>query len=399
MIYLIKNLKSFAVNNTSMFALFLFCQITVVIVLLFSYGTIQNFELVKKENGKPFSFEVTFGEDAEWHYDKEYREIYNISESLEPVDNKSVKEFLNAIDEKTLSKISELFYFAEDVDAYIIEGNEVSNELIKEASVGFWLTYSKKDKQFHPYDVAFGNTPAIGKVISEEDFVKGRNQALLPEGYIESETGKTVVINGIEYEITGIQLNDDSILIPYIGSPNDLDGIYSIHLDFSSAISDDDYESIKNAAVSVYGGKALLPDIETISSDLPFYDSIIAVAFFLALIAAVTLMILYRYILEKRKRTIAIFRLNGCTKQKITAMLILEVVVITVICTAVSTALYFGCITEHLKGIFTYITQVYNAKNVARLLLIELVSVAVVNAVMIGVQLNKAPIENTGKVE
>ena len=391
MIYTFKNIKAFAANDRLLFILYVICQMTVIHVILLSYGTVQNFKIVKDEGNKPLAFEIAFGNNVEEYYSKETNDFQCIGD--ESVDNKSVKKFLSSIDENTLDSVKEIFYTASCQDAVI---NNDNDDII-DAEVVFYLEYTKDDNQFYPYFEAYENTPVIGTIMSESEYATGIKQAVLPMGYPETEIGNTLDLNGIEYEIIGIQLNDYSVIIPFNGAPDDLNEIYSISFTFDSSISNEDYESIKNAAIEVYGDKAYVPAINTLSDNMPFYNSIVVVSLLLAVIASITLMILYRYIIEKRRRSLAIYRLNGCTKVQIISMLISEIFLIITICTSISVWIYFKITLKQLSLIYTYIKMVYTKQNIFLLLFIELSSVIIINFLMIEFELKKDPIKDIGR--
>lgn len=97
--YIFKNIKSFVQNNILFFCLFIICQITSFIVLLFSFGAFQNFKIIKNQTIEQTSFEICFGNLIEqFRYDD--GSICCTGDGS--VDNGSVKSFLISLMKKLL---------------------------------------------------------------------------------------------------------------------------------------------------------------------------------------------------------------------------------------------------------------------------------------------------------
>lgn len=368
--YIYKNIKSFVQNNILFFCLFIICQITSFIVLLFSFGAFQNFKIIKNQTIEQTSFEICFGNLIEqFRYDD--GSICCTGDGS--VDNGSVKKLLDLLDEKTLEELELIVYFP-----YFNNTNLKFAEGYDHISVAFRLKYLKDEKTLAPYG---SSSVSSGVPLTYEEFMQGSNKITLPCDYSQEYLGADVIIADKHYVVCGIETMDDFIGMSYFNSPNDIDGIENISFYFNDL-----------ATKSAY--YAYIPKIETVSSDkLPFYNSIMAVSVLLALLSAVTLMLLYKYVLQKRSRTIAILRLNGCSKGKSRRICIAEIIIISLICAAIAYALYFGFLIHGLSHYLIYIKAVYGAKNIAVMFAVNVFAAYMVTNIMIVRQLSAKPVD------
>lgn len=368
--YIYKNIKSFVQNNILFFCLFIICQITSFIVLLFSFGAFQNFKIIKNQTIEQTSFEICFGNLIEqFRYDD--GSIHCTGDGS--VDNGSVKKLLDLLDEKTLEELELIVYFP-----YFNNTNLKFAEGYDHISVAFRLKYLKDEKTLAPYG---SSSVSSGVPLTYEEFMQGSNKITLPCDYSQEYLGADVIIADKHYVVCGIETMDDFIGMSYFNSPNDIDGIENISFYFNDL-----------ATKSAY--YAYIPKIETVSSDkLPFYNSIMAVSVLLALLSAVTLMLLYKYVLQKRSRTIAILRLNGCSKGKSRRICIAEIIIISLICAAIAYALYFGFLIHGLSHYLIYIKAVYSAKNIAVMFAVNVFAAYMVTNIMIVRQLSAKPVD------
>lgn len=381
--YIYKNIKSFVQNNILFFCLFIICQITSFIVLLFSFGAFQNFKIIKNQTIEQTSFEICFGNLIEqFRYDD--GSIHCTGDGS--VDNGSVKKLLDLLDEKTLEELELIEYFP-----YFNNTDLKFAEEYDHLPVAFRLKYLKDEKTLAPYG---SSSVSSGVPLTYEEFMQGSNKITLPCDYSQEYIGSDVIIADKHYVVCGIETMDDFIGMSYFNSPDDIDGIESIIFDFNALATKSAYNDITDACKEVYGDYAYVPKIETVSSDkLPFYNSIMAVSVLLALLSAVTLMLLYKYVLQKRSRTIAILRLNGCSKGKSRRICIAEIIIISLICAVIAYALYFGFLIHVLSHYLIYIKAVYSTKNIAVMFAVNVLAVYMVTNIMIVRQLSAKPVE------
>ena len=351
--------------------------------MLFSFGAFQNFKIIKNQTIEQTSFEICFGNLIEqFRYDD--GSIHCTGDGS--VDNGSVKKLLDLLDEKTLEELELIEYFP-----YFNNTDLKFAEEYDHLPVAFRLKYLKDEKTLAPYG---SSSVSSGVPLTYEEFMQGSNKITLPCDYSQEYIGSDVIIADKHYVVCGIETMDDFIGMSYFNSPDDIDGIESIIFDFNALATKSAYNDITDACKEVYGDYAYVPKIETVSSDkLPFYNSIMAVSVLLALLSAVTLMLLYKYVLQKRSRTIAILRLNGCSKGKSRRICIAEIIIISLICAVIAYALYFGFLIHVLSHYLIYIKAVYSTKNIAVMFAVNVLAVYMVTNIMIVRQLSAKPVE------
>ncbi len=385
MTYALKNLKSFAIKNPMIFILFIICQLSAAFVILMSYGAFQNFKLVKNENLSISDLTVSFGNIVEQQTDDDGN-VYLYCDGQ--TDNAQIKKLLDKIDTSVLTDIEYIYYVAYLTSSDLLSNDEFFGE------IAFRLQYSSENAAFVPYSVSYDNSPlAYGEIYSVDDFAKGKHVAILPCMFDESYVGKTVMIDGESYKVCGIDFMDDMVSIPYEDSPDTLDGITEVCFGVENLMSEDTYNSIKQTCEDVFGDYAVVPEIDTVSDNLPFYNSIMLLAIMLSVLSAITLMLLYRYILYTRNRMLAIFRLCGCTIKKARYIFISEVMLMSLCSFGISAFVYFSFAVDKLKSSFVYIDNVYSLKACGIILILFLGVTYVISNLMMTSKLNRSPLE------
>ncbi len=382
--YTIKNLKCFAKENTLIFILFIFCEFAAAFILFLSFGTYQNFKLVKNSDIHKSDIVIGFGNVVD--ETKFNDEVF--FEGDGSVDNSDVKKFLSLLSDDTLNEIDSVVY---SVLVYDYTGNE--NFGGEPLGICFRLEYSQNDKKFVPYDTAFNNSPVLyGKGMSLEDYNSGEKNMVLPYYYSDEYIGQEMLINGESYNIIGVDSVDDFAVIPYINSPDSLGNISNIYFMTNNVISQTAYNDIKTSLKEVFGDYAFIPEVDTISTKLPFYNSIMLISVILTCLAAITLSLLFRYILSTRSRTISILRICGCTNLKVRRIFISEVMLTSLVSFFITVIIYFKIATNELKGSLVYIDIVYSLKNCAILSVVYFLCIYIVLKIMIFITLLKTPV-------
>lgn len=173
---------------------------------------------------------------------------------------------------------------------------------------------------------SFVNNVSFGKWFSEEDIIEGNNKVVLPnypylsknqnfDSYDKYEIGDSYYINGISYDVIGLGILSELVYqIPY----NSIPSIWS----FSAiTIVVDDYkttEEIENFSTylgNLFNGTMVeIPTEATRISLWKDYLSELILIIGIMSLGIFNLVYLYTYILDTRKKEIAINRILGCTK-------------------------------------------------------------------------------------
>ncbi len=166
----------------------------------------------------------------------------------------------------------------------------------------------------------------ITEYFSEEQEEKGEAVALVYNGMDQEIQGwlkdmenpdGTLSILGKEYEVIGSQSWAAAVLIPYQSLEDDtaLYNDFGILLYFHDPVTREQYNQLKETLTAQLGDRVIFPEREIYDfNQLYLYNTILLINGFILLAAALNFALLYRYILMKRKKNLAVFQLCGLTR-------------------------------------------------------------------------------------
>jgi ABC-type antimicrobial peptide transport system permease subunit len=206
-------------------------------------------------------------------------------------------------------------------------------------------TYWSDYEEANGICVALISDPAVFGEISALDSIKYVNQ---------------LKIGGKIYDIIGKQAwNEKGAMFPF-STVADEQLLTSTLISFNSAVSVKTYNQIRDVFNNYMGDKAVFEEIRTIDKDTYYtYKTVILISVFIALIAAINFMILYRYIMSTRKRTTAIFRILGLTPAKLNFMNMSECIILIVPFFILGMVLYQTVFLPRLHTYFVYMQDAY----------------------------------------
>ncbi len=158
---------------------------------------------------------------------------------------------------------------------------------------------------------------------SEEQEEKGEAVALTYKGMDQEIQGwlknmenpdGTLSILGKEYKVIGRQSWAEAVLIPYQSLEDDtaLYNDFGFSLSFHEPVTRDQYNQLKETLTAQLGDRVIFPEREIYDfNQLYLYNTILLINGFILLAAALNFALLYRYILMKRKKNLAVFQLCG----------------------------------------------------------------------------------------
>ncbi|HIS25669.1 MAG TPA: hypothetical protein IAA57_02000 [Candidatus Pullilachnospira intestinigallinarum] len=127
----------------------------------------------------------------------------------------------------------------------------------------------------------------------------------------------TLSILGKEYKVIGRQSWAEAVLIPYQSLEDDtaLYNDFGFSLSFHEPVTRDQYNQLKETLTAQLGDRVIFPEREIYDfNQLYLYNTILLINGFILLAAALNFALLYRYILMKRKKNLAVFQLCGLTR-------------------------------------------------------------------------------------
>ncbi len=344
--YVFVNIKNFIFRDFGMFFLVMLCSIVSAIVISFSYGVYENnkvsLALVRAGSFHDYlNIEFVEGEDGSCVSKAEFVEC--LSQLQE-----KFSDWYNTIDYCTAYVIADgdryECWFGFDGDGIKLEEETYENLRMGDMLTGeVWTDEDEKNGSryalCYDYSKFGGENPILDKI------------------YVDDET---LIIDGNEYTIIGWQSwNCDGAMVPFM-SFNDDAAVDGITIHFDQGLFLNTYQDICNVFSEELGDKAVVDEISMSSfSNNKFfeYKTMTLVVILLALISALNFAILYKFIIEKRKKSTRVFWILGKSKKRIIGMNILEFLIVNVPAFLIGTLIYVYFIVDKVLKYYQYIDK------------------------------------------
>ena len=331
----LKNIKSSITAYKNIYALLFVSQFVGILILLFVYGIITNYNIKLHEKH-------TLTQYVYVNFD-------------EPVSAYSVKEIMPEMLEKMEERLECCFFDLnfQDMDLRVTCIEDYEN-----------------GKYFFPKESFPEERLAAGRYPTEEELMKGKTVAF---AYGEKEksdeptvgVGDKCNVNGKEYEIVGVIdgiYEVDRITIPLNSCTEDMK-LSTLAVMFDKFPTVDDYDVFVRTIKTHYGDNGQISDLEIIElDDIVQYNSVILLAFMIGGIAAFDTILVYRYLLKKRQRQMAIFSVEGATKIQRIMICIIEIVLITMVTTLLGIVLFDLVLKNPLLKVYKPSMKMYTLK-------------------------------------
>lgn len=342
--YTLKNIKSFFINNFIIFILLVISTITSAIVIFFSYGVYQNYNTIlsyKEDDLSDDYIGINYVNIGSEYVTK--RDLLNCLSEIDDISNELREQIIQYDVEGIIDNNSYEFKFLYCDGKFKVA--EKFKENLKKYDNLTEGTYWSDYEEANGICVALISDPAVFGEISALDSIKYVNQ---------------LKIGGKIYDIIGKQAwNEKGAMFPF-STVADEQLLTSTLISFNSAVSVKTYNQIRDVFNNYMGDKAVFEEIRTIDKDTYYtYKTVILISVFIALIAAINFMILYRYIMSTRKRTTAIFRILGLTPAKLNFMNMSECIILIVPFFILGMVLYQTVFLPRLHTYFVYMQDAY----------------------------------------
>ena len=275
--------------------------------------------------------------------------------------------------------MNDLFRYKKYEDKDYEDDSEI--EYDDEGLYGASMTFTVKNGQILP----FGR---IADHISDEDYSKGRKCVVVgtelydPKhhssvGVVDrnatarllSGNDKYITIEGERFDIIRADKQlDGYIYIPFTSIKDDTELWISpdrsiITLSFKQELTSTLYNELKEKAAVVLGDKAYIEELQfTEAEEIYYYRAVLLISVLIAILAAVNMAILYRYILERRSRELAIFRICGCGKLRAVMMYLAECMLINLPLFALTEFLWHRLLMKRFASLFEHFENAYSFK-------------------------------------
>ena len=373
------------------------------LVICFSYGLYQSYNVVIKEGTQPNYTEISVSSPREKKHESEEYEI-----DLSEVTLGEFLDMLSSLSDDFTDSISGVnMLFGVKQDLY-----RESKEHIIVSDTGIYAAY------FH-LDVKHHSVTAGGKdsgFISDEDYASGKKVvALGTEMFTDQHGGaighssksydivhlkdeQYITIEGERYEIIRIdKAIDGKMVFPVTSLPRDLklwcdplqnDEMFEVS--FNEPLKATQYYEFREAVEKYFGDRAVLPKVEFKSAEeLYYYRTILLISVVIAILAAINMAVLYRYILERRGRELTVFRLCGCKRSAAVRMYLAECLILSLPLFALTELLWHRLVMPRFASLFEHFESAYSFKLYAAVFGIYAVSVTAVMLIMITLSVRK----------
>ena len=314
----IQNIRNSFIGYRNIFVLLIVSQLMGILLLLFIYGVITNYNIkIEEKNMRDKRIYVNFEE---------------------PVSASELKELLPEVLSPMEERLSYCFFY--------LDKSEMDLEVT--------CLESFSDGKFHIYQEDFTDERLVeGRYPTSMELTEGASVAFAygeRSNHPDAEKcsiGDRYVVCGKEYEIVGVvdgSYNIHRITIPINSCTEDMK-VSTLSFDYKKFPTVKDHELIVDTMRMNFGGNAVVSELKLVELDsVVSYNSIIVLAFMIGGIAAFDTILVYRYILKKRQRQMAIFSIEGATRLQRIMICAIEIILITVITTVIGLIIFeFGC--------------------------------------------------------
>ncbi len=184
---------------------------------------------------------------------------------------------------------------------------------------------------------------------TDEEYINGERHIIIPEDLLDpniqngtgslsytsdwartlSGIGDVVSINGVEYTVSGLLPDNRLWSIPFTSLPDDTLLNAGVSISYKQPVTYNQYKTICDIVNSVMPQDGYVEEMDLSAvSDLAYYKTIIYITAAVALLFAVNLTVLYKYIIECNKKRITVFRLCGSTRGKCIRLFLAQAVII-----------------------------------------------------------------------
>ena len=418
-----KNLTGQFKKQRMLSALLVLNIIVSCLVICFSYGLYQNYNVVIKEGESEELKELYVYTDKEHNVppsDKtDVRSAADISPSM-------FMDMMKSWSDDTKSNIEDVTVeFIVETPMSVNYDNNAADEWYSDDKEPYYMTVG--------YHIGidgdkFIDTSRAGQYFTEEQYNSGEKMIVLDESmfsesnisvysesvYIDDEVKELnwayrhipsdadhVIIGGESYRIIGnmptgtlpkyvaaipLPALSDKAKVELGSAHDNTDKMYRSRcciISFNEPVTREQYADIKDS-LSYLGSDVYLQDIQiTEAKEIYYYKTIMLISVVIAVLAAINMAILYRYILEKRSSHLAIFRICGCSKGGAVASYLLECLLINIPLFILTQLVYHKLIMPRLTSLFPNMAGAYSFKLYAAIFDIYITASTLVMLVMI----------------
>ncbi len=378
-----QNLRNFFRKDKMILLVTTLCTFVSAFLLYFSFGIYQNAHAMKEE--------------AE--IDMKQLDITPVTESEESLLTKELLcRYLSALSPSVLDD-AEIIYTSSVHPPYF--------ERLPEEGGGYDRFHYRFRIQNGSYGISvrtkesWENNGMIisGRYLTDEEEATGAKVAVVANAHGSGRNPQTIAhqiseneieLFGETYQIVGEYSGGWSTpVIPFLSIPNNskLDILSFV---FSSNITRSQYNEMKLQADITIPGILEFPELDFPDTDTMYlYNNVMLISVLLSLLSAINFAMLYHYILEKRNRTLATFRICGCTKGKAVIIYLGECLILSIPFFLIGAFAFHFIMKRWLVHYFPYIKGAFGFRVYAALFGIYLAVLLFVLIILIASHIKK----------
>lgn len=357
--YILRDIILLIKGKSLIFFITMVSIMTSVFLLHFSYSLFQS-SMKQKEAEKMDKKSLTISFNGQYkEYDKnEVTGFYRVSTD-EKGEYASVKDLKNMINE-----------LSEDFQNSVI--NVGIRAIVDDVPLYFYFDIQDHKiiaSDFYKKNMETNHLLEEGRFFTKNEYETGEKVAIIYDytqdkntKYLESismNDGKFIVLENQKYKVIGTQqLYVDQPIIP-ITSVSDDEKLYGyLEFEFESQVNSIQYNELKEVIELCLGENGSLEYVSLPDQDkIYLYNTMMAIAVFIAIISSLNFVILYQYLIENRKKEMKAFLICGLRKSRVIMMNIFECTLLTVPIYLITVLLYDTVFLKSISQYYPYINE------------------------------------------
>lgn len=360
--YIVLNIRIFLHKSPSIFAAAILCILSSALLLNFSYGLYCNYQMTKAEMNN---------------------DLKKIGSAIDPnaaPNRQQIQNFVEALPEEISANIS--FYFSGSISEY--ENDEMITELESR-----FIYQQGKYSVMPEYRKNVTEKLLSGRMITDSEENCGSYVAVIyqPRAVSDKTNDESTYISlfGRSYQVIGEQnLIDGFPTIPFLAVPENFVYDRIAIMTFHNLMTRSQYEELKRTAQIYIPNAISFPDLPLPDKDNNIiYNNIILISILIAMLSVLNYAMLYRYILQKRRKSLAIFRICGCSILRTMLLYLGECVCTSLPIYGAGTVLFIVLLNHVFGNMFPYMKQSYSVNVYLMIFAIYSIVMLVIMSIMI----------------
>ena len=349
-----KNLKNSFWGNRSVYMLLLASQMVGVMIIFFIYGIYTAYSASMQEiDVDSMQLYAEFVSDVECPLD-EFRSI--VPKLYEPFEKTVDYTFLGLSDSEGMLST----YWEYRQGDYHMASSLVGNNSIEEG----------------------------GRDITDSEYVRGERVVFGSN----KEVGESVYINGVEFRVVGRNEDEhlnDVLQVPVSSAPGDTD-LFVLYINFNRLPKYSEYEHFRDTLKEVYGERVSICEFTVKDAEeLISIRSIIVISVAIGVLVALDTVLIYSYIISRRRKQMAISSIVGARGWQRFAINEIEIMFVSLVVAIISYFIYRFGLEETVVKLSEASVELYSKKVYGMLIGFYLVSVFVITYIVIFINSRK----------